>query len=232
MNNLKDKVFVITGAGGTIAGEVETALREQGARVALVDKDRVRIQGRASTYNTVALECDFASLETSKQTIATIKEELGRVDGLIHLVGDVVTGSVAEASEADYTHAFDSNMKTLFNAVKATLPELLKQNEAFVAGIGAPTTSARGIPGSSLFVASKSAVAAFLRTLDAELSATKVNVSIVFPMDHVDTLANRKDFGSEASLISPKAIASAFVTAALSGDGGSLLELPVYPPRS
>ena len=232
MKSLKDKVFIITGAGGSIAGAVEAAFREQGARVALIDKDIVRVQGRANTYNTVGLECDFSNIQTSEEAIAKVKVELGRIDGLIHLVGDVVTGSIEDATEDDYQHAFSSNMQTLFNAIKAVLPELKTQEEGFIAGIGAPTTSAQGIAGSSLFVAAKSAVAAFLRSLDAELADTKVNVSIVFPMDVVDTMTNRKHFPSKEGFIHPKAIASAFVTAASAGNGGSLPELPVYPPRS
>jgi len=231
MKDLKDKAFIITGAGGTIAGAVEEALRAEGARVVLVDKDKVRIAGRAKTYNSLAFEADFSSLADAQVLVKQIKTELGRIDGLLHLVGEVVTGNVLDASEVDYEHAFNTNMRTLFNAVKAVLPELLNQDDGFVAGIGAHTTSARGKSGSSLFVASKSAVTAFLRSLDAELAATNVNVSVVFPVGVVDTATNRKRY-DDVAFISPQAIASAFVVAAKSGQGGRFLEMPVYPPRS
>lgn len=233
MKTLKDKVIVITGAGGSIAGAVEAYFRDQGARVALVDKAIVRIQGRASSTGAMAFESDFSSLEKSQAVLANIKKETGRIDGLIHLVGDIIPGKVTELSEADYQQAFDTNVKTLFHAVKAVLPELLHNDEGFIAGIASQEISGGGLEGSSLFAAAKSAVAAFLRSLDAELKNTKITVSIVFPMGLVDTLANRKQgINKNNLLIKPQAIAQAFVSAALSGEGGSLLEIPVYPPRT
>ena len=232
MKTLKDKVIVITGAGGNIAGAVEESFRNQGARVILVDKAMVRIQGRASTYGTMALEADFSSLESAQETIRQIKQEAGRIDGLVHLVGDIVNGKVVDVSAEDFHTAFNTNIQTLFYAVKAVLPELLGKDEAFIAGIASQEISGGGQAGSSLFAAAKSAVAAFLRSLDAELASTRVNVSIIFPMGLVDTLFNRQNASVDTdSLIKPKAIAQAFVTAALSGEGGSFREIAVYPPR-
>ncbi len=232
MKTLKDKVVVITGAGGNIAGAVEESFRSQGARVVLVDKSMVRIQGRASTYGAFAIESDFSSLQTTKTTFEKIKHETGRIDGLVHLVGDIVHGNLSDVSEDDYNLAFNTNIQTLFFAVKAILPELLTQDEAFIAGIASQEIAGEGQKGSSLFAAAKSAVAAFLRSLDSELEESRINVSIVFPMGPVDTLFNRQHATVKASqLISPKAIAKAFVSAALSGEGGSLREIAVYPPR-
>lgn len=232
MKTLKDKIIVITGAGGNIAGAVEESFRNQGARVVLVDKAMVRIQGRASSYGALAVESDFSSLESARETFEQIKQEFGRIDGLIHLVGDIVQGKLLEVSEEDFHLAFNTNIQTLFFATKALLPELLSKDEAFIAGIASQEIAGGGQAGSSLFAAAKSAVAAFLRSLDDELADTRINVSIVFPMGPVDTLFNRQHAGVAASsLISPKAIAQAFVSAALSGEGGSLREIAVYPPR-
>ena len=82
-----------------------------------------------------------------------------------------------------------------------------------------------------MFAAAKSAVATFLRSLDAELASTNVGVAIVFPMGTVDTLTNRKVVGDDKKLIHPRALASALVSAALSGEDASLMELLIHPPR-
>jgi hypothetical protein len=51
-------------------------------------------------------------------------------------------------------------------------------------------------------------------------------------MGAVDTEANRRELGREQAsrLIEPAVIGAAFVTAARSGRGGRLLEMPVHPP--
>lgn len=232
MKTLNDKIIIITGAGGSIAGAVEEAFRHEGARLVLVDKDKVRIQGRSSSYGALALEADFATLESAQDVVAQVKKEMGHVDGLVHLVGEVVTGQVEDAREEDYNQAFDTNMRTLFNAVKAVLPELLDREEGFIGGIASQEAWGGGAAGASLFAASKSAAATFLRSLDAELKKTRVGVAIAFPMGPLDTLTNRQKLaGNTDTLIHPKAIARALVSAALSGEEASLLELPINQPR-
>lgn len=232
MKTLKDKVVVITGAGGTIAGAVEAALREVGARVVLVDKDIVRIRGRASSYNALALESDLATLDDATTLVAKINSELSRIDGLIHLVGELVSGTVETLEPAAFDTAFNSNMRTLFYISKAILPELRKRDEAFIVGMGSQGAWHGETTGSSLFAAAKSAVATYLRSLDGELADTDISVSTVFPVGAVDTHSNRNTLrGTDTTLIAPSAIARALVAAVMT-DGGRLTELAVYPPRN
>jgi NADP-dependent 3-hydroxy acid dehydrogenase YdfG len=231
MQTLKDKVLILTGAGGTIAGAVAESFAKEGAQLLLVDRDAVRIEGRASSYGTRPIVADLGSLESAQSIVAIAKERWGKVDGLIHLVGDVIAGNILKASSDDYSRVFDSNVRTLFYATKAVLPELMKREEGFIAGIASREAMQGGAEGVSLFAAAKSAVAAFLRSLDQELESTKINVAIAYPLAPVDSLSNRKMISNKRKLIHPSAIGYALVQAALSGQGGRLLELPIYPPR-
>lgn len=233
MKTLKDKVVIVTGAGGAVAGSVESAFRKQGAQIVLVDRDGVRIQGRAAGYDVPPIEADFSTFEGAQAVVAQVEAELGRVDGLVHLVGEVVTGSLLDADEKDFDAAFETNVKTLFHATRAVLPALMKREEGFIGGIASQEAWGGGAAGAGLFAAAKSAVATFLRSLDADLADTHVGVAIVFPMGPVDTATNRRRLRGDASLrlINPYAVGQAFVSAALSGTGGSLLEILVHPPR-
>jgi NADP-dependent 3-hydroxy acid dehydrogenase YdfG len=233
MKTLKDKVIIITGAGGAIAGAVAEAFYKEGSRLLLVDRDVVRIEGRASSYGTTPVQEDLMSFDSAQRVVAEAKTRYGKVDGVIHLVGDLVTGSVLETSFDDYTRVFQTNVRTLFDMTKAILPDLLKRDEAFIAGIACKEAWGGGAAGMSVFAAAKGAVATFLRSLDEELQNTGVGVSIIYPMGPADTLHNRKTPRTkDQALIHPESIARALLDAALSGEGGRLLELPVYPPRS
>ena len=233
MKTLRDKAIIITGAGGSIAGAVEDALIDAGARPILVDRDPVRIQGRASTYGTLLIEADLTRPEDAQAMVDKARAEAGRIDGLIHLIGDVIPGPVLDLERGAFERAFDTNVKTLYNAVRAVLPVLLEREEAFLGGIASREGVLGGAAGSSLFAAAKSAVATFLRSLDLELEDTHVGVSVVFPMGPVDTMTNRQNLPDvdPSTLIDPASLGQAFVTAASSGQGGRLFEVPVYPPR-
>lgn len=233
MKTLADKVIIVTGAGGSIAGAVQDAFAKAGARPALVDRELVRIQGRAASYGVDPVQADLATADEAVRMVQEVKRHAGRVDGLVHLVGDVVMGRLTELTPEDFDRAFHTNVRTLFHAVQAVLPELRTREESFIGGIAAFEAWGGGAPGAGLFAASKCAVATLLRSLDHELEGTTTSVGIVFPMGVVDTLGNRRRLGTGGGpRIDTRAIAQAFVTAALANDGGRLVELPVYPPRA
>jgi NADP-dependent 3-hydroxy acid dehydrogenase YdfG len=226
MKTLCDKIIVVTGAGGAIAGAVEDAFRKAGAQLVLVDQDIIRIQSRASSYDSTPIEMDLTTFDGAKKMVESVKEQTGRIDGLIHLVGDIVHGDVLSLGDEAYTKTFDSNVRSLFNVTRAVLPELLKNDDGFLAALASQEARAGGAAGASLFAAAKSAVASFLRSLDLELKGSNVNVSVLYPLGAVDT----KTTGA-ANSVAPKAIAQALVNAALAGEGGRQLEVFVSPPR-
>ncbi len=232
MRNLHDKVIVITGAGGAIAGAVSDAFQDVGARPVLVDRDELTIAARAQSYGTPAIVSDVGSARSAREAVSQVRQHYGHVDGLIHLVGEITGGEVAELDDEDYDAVFHSNVGTLVHAVRAVLPELVQREEGFIGGIASFEAWGGGAAGAALFAAAKSAVATFLRSLDKELLGTGVHVGICFPMGLVDTPSNRKALGRShrGTLIDPSVIGRAFVTAAASGAGGRLVELPVYPP--
>jgi NADP-dependent 3-hydroxy acid dehydrogenase YdfG len=139
MDTLQNKIIVVTGAGGTIAGPVEEALVARGARPILVDRDIVTIESRARSYATQPIESDLMTADAAAAMVRAAKEQMGRIDGLIHLVGDVVMGDVDLLDAESYGVAFDTNVKTLFHTVQAVLPELREREEAFLGGISART---------------------------------------------------------------------------------------------
>jgi NADP-dependent 3-hydroxy acid dehydrogenase YdfG len=226
MKTINDKIIVVTGAGGRLAGAVEDAFRAAGAQLVLVDQDMVRIQGRASSYDAPQIEVDLTTLEGAKRMITQVKAQTGRIDGLIHLVGDLVFGNILDLGEDDFTKAFDSNVRTLFNVTKAVLPELLKAHEGFLATVASHDAWRGGGAGTSLFAASKSAVASFMRSLDLELNTNTLNVSVVYPLGLIDTKLT-----GEPGCVSPKAVAQGLLHAALANEGGRQFEVLVYPPR-
>jgi NADP-dependent 3-hydroxy acid dehydrogenase YdfG len=233
MKTLKDKAIVVTGAGSDIAGAVQEALAQSGARPILVDRDVIRIRARAESYGTLAIEEDLLTAESARRAAEAAQARMGRVDGLVHLVGDLVPGRLEDVDESAYEAAFDSNVRTLFHAVRAFLPLLKRQREAFIASLGAQQAFQGGSPGATLYAAAKGASATLLRSLDAELAGTSVDVTIVTPLAPVDTERGRRVLSGhgEDGWITPQAVGAAFRAAALTGEGGRLLELPLHPPR-
>jgi NADP-dependent 3-hydroxy acid dehydrogenase YdfG len=211
--SLAGQVFVVTGGAGAIAQPILAALKGAGAQ-------------------TIAIDHHEHDLTKADGAIAMVKA-IGRIDGLVHTVGGFTMGKVHEAPVADYDRMFDRNVRSLFYTVRAVLPQMLERKRGFLCGFSSTAGWTGEAPGTSLYAAAKSAVAAFLRSLDGELTGTGVRVAIVYPIGAVDTAANRRDMPSfdPARYIDPVEIADAIVFAATRGPRARLTELPIWPAR-
>lgn len=89
---MKDRVILVTGAGGAIGGTVSKALAAQGASVILLGRSQLPLE---KTYDAIVAEghpqpaicpLDFATASPADflNIANTIQQEFGRLDGLLH----------------------------------------------------------------------------------------------------------------------------------------------------
>lgn len=231
MGTLQDRVYIITGGSGALASGVLAAFRAEGARLVLFDR-RAR-PTQAHDDGMIFMDVDLFDWASVHTAVAEVRNRMGRLDGLIHTVGGFTWGKVAEATPADYEQMFDLNVRSLFYATRAALPHLLDQGAGFLCGISSVSAWRGAGAGTALYAAAKSAVATYLRSLDAELVGSDVAVCVAFPMGVLDTPANRRDMPETdpAGWIDTEAVGRALVFAAGQDPRGRILELPIYPRR-
>jgi|SRR5579883_364799 len=231
--DLHDKVYVVTGAAGAIAGAIVERFAEAGARLVLADVHADRVAERARAVGGLPLGVDLAHPEGGERLARAAQGGFGRLDGLIHTVGGFAAASLEQSDVALYDRMLDLNLRTLFVALRGVLPVLRKQGDGFVAALSAaPGLRGEGA-GMALYAAAKAAVATLLRSLDGELAGTSIRVAIVYPMGAVDTPGNRAAMpeADPRQWIDPDEIGETLVHAATRGPRGRLLELPIFPPR-
>jgi NADP-dependent 3-hydroxy acid dehydrogenase YdfG len=233
MAPLTDRVFIVTGAGGALAGPIVRALAHAGARLVLVDRHEEHVKERAREHHAVALAADLTTLDGAVAMANAVVGRHGRIDGLVHTVGGFAMGRIIDGDAATYDRMFDLNVRTLFNVLRAVAPGMLARGDGFIAGISSEPGWTGRSPGTALYGAAKAAATSLLRTLEAEARGTQVGVCIVYPMGAIDTPANRKDMpnADPSSFIDPNEIAASLLHAATRGPRGRLSELPIHPPR-
>lgn len=199
--DLKDKLVILTGATGALARTAAPILREAGARLALVghgeDLDRY-----AKTLGAeVALRADL----TRRDEAAPLREL--PAFALVHTVGGFTEQKAQQATEADLRAMFAVNFDSLFYAVQAVLPGMLERGSGRIIGVSAGQAVHGGGAGAALYTASKAALAAYLKSLDAELRSQGVRTSVLYPMGAFDTPANRASGLRAAAMIEPNDLA-------------------------
>ena len=92
MNQLAGKVAVITGGGGGIGGATSRRFVEEGAKVAVLDKNATAAQTITDELTdaggqSIALGIDITDLGGLKQGLIEIEKALGGVDILVNNAG-------------------------------------------------------------------------------------------------------------------------------------------------
>jgi len=183
---IQNKIFVVTGAGGGIGGEVVAKLLAKGARVAAVDLRQEGLDAIKEKNPQFAEKLSLHAINiTEREAVLALPQAVvaahGSVDGLINCAG--IIQPFVKVNDLDFEsieRVMNVNFYGTLNMIKAFLPTLLTRPEAHIVDV----SSMGGflpVPGQSVYGASKAAVKLLTEALYAELLDTPVHVSIVFP---------------------------------------------------
>ncbi len=235
MQDLKDRVTLITGAAGNLGRAAGMAFQRAGARTILVDHARERLEKLRpelvdASDHMLAGGVDLTDAAAVEGLTAGVVDRFGRIDVLVNTVGTYRGGKpVHEETLETWERLFDANVRTTVMMVKAVVPVMLRQGSGRIVNVGS-RSALQGGARVAAYSASKSAVVRLTESLAAELKAAGVNVNCVLPST-IDTPQNRQampeaDF---STWVTPEAIADVIVF--LAGDaarGITGAAVPVY----
>ncbi len=182
---LKDRVFVVTGAGNGIGREVAVQLLDAGARVAGVDLSE-RGLGETASRAEAGERFSIHALDiTNRDAVFGLPEAVtaahGQVDGLVNVAGIIQRFvPVMELTFEDMEKVMNVNFWGVMNMCKAFLPLLVERPGASLVNVASMGAYAP-VPGQSVYGASKAAVALLTQALYAELMKTGVAVTVIYP---------------------------------------------------
>lgn len=160
------RVVVVTGAAGPAGVAACTALRAAGATVVAVGHSPARLADLADRLPGLVVETADLADATAVDALATrVRDDHGRVDGLIHLVGGWRGGEVFTAnSEADWQFLSAGLIDTLRHTTLAFHDDLVRAPRGRVAIVSA-RAAAKPSAGSANYAAAKAAAEAWMLAL-------------------------------------------------------------------
>lgn len=191
IEELKDKVVIITGGAHGIGKAYARAFAEAGARVVIADIDQsaaarvaAEIRGKSGAP-ALALGTDVADEPATREMAARTLDRFGRIDALINnaAVFSVVPmnrGRIETIDPQEWDRLMAVNLRGLFFCCRAVLPAMRKQKSGKILTIASGTVFA-GAPGRIHYVTSKAATIGFTRTLAREVGGDNINVNCVAP---------------------------------------------------
>jgi len=178
MSNLSNKVAVVTGGNSGIGYATAKELIALGARVIITGRNKTAVDEASSQLGATGLVADQGKLEDISRLAAAVKAGFGAVDILFLNAGVASFGSVETASEEHYDSIMDLNVKGVYFTIQKFLP-LLNDGGSII--FNTSVNAVLGMPGSSVYSASKAALLAINKVLAKELAPRKIRVNAVSP---------------------------------------------------
>jgi NAD(P)-dependent dehydrogenase (short-subunit alcohol dehydrogenase family) len=213
------RTALITGATGGLGGAVVERFAAGGWDVLGVDK-----RSAEDRENVRFVEADLFDPEQVEHAVAQAGADLHAV---VNLVGGFAQGGrVHETPIDEFERQFTLNLRPTYLVTAAAIPRM---STGTVVCVGT-RAALRPFPGAAGYVASKAALLALVRALDAEYRDEGIRINAVLP-SVIDTPANRSSMpdADHESWVGPGEIAE--VIHFLSSDASSPIsgaEIPVY----
>jgi NAD(P)-dependent dehydrogenase (short-subunit alcohol dehydrogenase family) len=176
MTAFEGLVAVVTGGASGIGAATATLLAEQGATVAILDRDVAAVDEAVFA----AAECDVTSAATVDAAITEIVKRLGGIDILVNNAGIGATGDVAANSDEEWHRVFDVNVVGIARVTRAALPHLRVSKAASVVNTCSVVATV-GVPQRAVYSATKGAVAALTLAMAADHVGDGIRVNAVTP---------------------------------------------------
>jgi NAD(P)-dependent dehydrogenase (short-subunit alcohol dehydrogenase family) len=181
MEELKNKVVLVTGGGRGLGEAVCHTLASAGASVVVADiRDKLvqKVAGeiQANGLQAMPLVIDVTDEAQAEAAINKIVSQYGRLDALINNAGTDVTVSIEELSIQDWDRIIAVNLRAPFILSKFALPIMKEQGSGHIINISS-TAAKRAWANASAYHASKWGLLGFSHALHVEARPHNVKVT-------------------------------------------------------
>ena len=193
--SLAGKTALVTGGSRGIGSAIAKRLAADGATVAITyagnkaaaDETVAVIERAGGT--TFALQADAADPASQRAGVEQAAAALGGIDILVHNAGVAEFSTLAENTDETYERQFGVNVKGLHVGTRAALPHLRDGGRIILIG---SISGEMAFPATTIYSATKAAVAALARGWAKDLASRNILVNTVQP-GPIDTDMNPAD---------------------------------------
>ncbi len=165
---LNGKHVVLTGGQGGIGSLLAARLKDQGARLTIIDRQ----EGEDT------LVADLSDTESLNQTCERLAQD--NVDVLINLAGLMYFGHTQDQNSDHISAMMRVNLEAPIRLSQAVIPSMLKRQSGQIVNIGS-VFGALAFPHFSVYSATKAGLKGFSEAVRREYAGTGVGVTYIAP---------------------------------------------------
>jgi len=194
-DRLTGKTALVTGATGSLGGEIARAFAAEGAFVAASGRDAERGAALVAELESagglaVFLEADLDGSSAASRDLASRATAAlgGRVDILVNNAGIFPGDATPDTDEATFDRVIGVNVKAPFFLVGALAPAMAERGDGAIVNLGS-WVARLGLPRGALYASTKGALETLTRAWATEFGPRGVRVNTISP----GTMATTED---------------------------------------
>ena len=179
-----ERAALITGGSSGIGLAIGRMLRDEGYNLTLASRRPEKVEAAAKELGALAIAADLSDGIDCARIVAEHSERFGRLDVLVNSGGVGFGGTIEDLPLQQLDLMLGVNLRGLVLVTQAAIPLLRESHGSIVnlASIGGTIPA----PGLAVYGATKAAVIALTRSLNAELDQDGVRATAICP-GFVDT---------------------------------------------
>ena len=216
---VEHQTALITGAGSGIGRAVAETLAGLGLRVALVGRDRRKLDETrtglgAAAASALVEPCDVADRDQVERMVGRVLAGLGSVDVLVCNAGtNVRERSIETLDPAEWDRLIATNLTGAFNLVHSVLPAMRERGRGLVIQVASVAGLRASVLGGIAYSASKFGQAALGLCLAREARSWGIRSSVIYPGEVNTPILDARpvavDAARRAQVLQPEDVAAA-----------------------
>jgi 3-oxoacyl-[acyl-carrier protein] reductase len=228
MGRLDGQAIIVTGASRGIGREMMLRFSEEGAHVALVARNRDRLETAAaeSKGNTIVVPADVTQTDDVERAVRKTRDAFGSVDVVVNnagtglLVFEDDRRPVHEIAVDEWEKVIDTNLTGVFLCTKHAVPVISETGGGNIINISSGWGKSAA-PGLSPYISSKWGLEGLTRAVAEDYAKENININALDPGGRVDTAFwDHLPDSERADLLPPDVVNDAAVSLAAQGSDG------------
>jgi NAD(P)-dependent dehydrogenase (short-subunit alcohol dehydrogenase family) len=176
---MKDRSFVILGAGGGIGSATAFLLANRGARLVLAGRTLEPLQALAAETGGIAYELDATRTTDVTAAAERAVAEHGRIDGIANCVGSLLLKPAHITTEEEWDETIATNLRSAFATVRAGAKTMRTEGGAVV--LVSSAAARIGLANHEAIAAAKGGISGLTRAAAASYATSGIRVNAVAP---------------------------------------------------
>lgn len=180
LHSLEGRNYIVLGAGHGIGRQTAHALHQAGARLVCVDVDPQRAEEIAAEVSGIPCTADCTSRAEMQRLVDTAASAMGRIDGVVDIVGIPLWRPILEMDDQHWDSQFDLVLRHAFLATQIAGRHMKEHGGGTLVFI-ASLSGLAAAPLCAGYGAAKAALISWVQTAAIELAPHGIRVNAVAP---------------------------------------------------